>query len=79
MGTDLAGVARATGIAQASLIRTNDEVRAFRGLMGSAKVPVFAQIKVDPEKLPLVLPPREASYLKNRFRISVLGEACLQD
>jgi hypothetical protein len=46
--------------------------------MGTAKAPVFAQIKVDPEKLPLVLPPREASYLKNRFRISVLGEGCLQ-
>jgi thiamine pyrophosphate-dependent acetolactate synthase large subunit-like protein len=78
MGTDLAGVARATGIAQATLARTKEDVRAFKELMGTAKAPVFAQIKVDPEKLPLVLPPREASYLKNRFRISVLGEGCLQ-
>lgn len=39
---------------------------------------MFAQIKVDPEKLPIVLPPREVSYLKNRMRISILGEACLQ-
>ena len=45
--------------------------------MTQSKATLFAQIKVDPEKLPLVLPPREASYLKNRFRISVLGESAL--
>jgi hypothetical protein len=34
---------------------------------------VFAQVKIDSEKLPLVLPPRDGSLLKNRFRAALLG------
>lgn len=77
LGTDLAGVARATGFAGAVQVRTKAELESFRSGLWKSKGPAFAQIKVDPEKLPLVLPPREASYLKNRFRISVLGESAL--
>ncbi|NBS38248.1 MAG: aldehyde dehydrogenase [Betaproteobacteria bacterium] len=40
---------------------------------------LFAQIKIDPEKMPLVLPPRDSTYIKNRMRISILGEAALHD
>ena len=39
---------------------------------------LFAQVKVDPEKLPLVLPPRDGAYLKNRFRVALLGPDALQ-
>lgn len=77
MGTDLAAVARATGIEKSSMVRTGEQLRALCTNLAQAKGTQFAQIKVDPEKLPIVLPPREASYLKNRFRISVLGEAAL--
>lgn len=35
--------------------------------------PLFAQIKVAPEKLPLVLPLRDGTHLKNRFREALLG------
>jgi thiamine pyrophosphate-dependent acetolactate synthase large subunit-like protein len=77
MGTDLAAVARATGIGESSMVRTRDELRALCTSLAQIKGTQFAQIKVDPEKLPIVLPPREASYLKNRFRISVLGESAL--
>ena len=77
MGTDLAAVARATGIAQSSLVRSKIELTNLCTHLAAGKGTQFAQIKVDPEKLPIVLPPREASYLKNRFRISVLGEAAL--
>ena len=41
--------------------------------------PLFAQVKIDAEKLPLVLPPRDATYIKNRFRIAVLGPEALHD
>lgn len=77
LGCDLAAVARATGIENASLVRKQDQLRELCAAMTQSKATLFAQIKVDPEKLPLVLPPREASYLKNRFRISVLGESAL--
>ena len=77
MGTDLAAVARATGIERSSLVRTGEQLRTFCTNLAQIKSTHFAQIKVDPEKLPIVLPPREVSYLKNRFRISVLGEAAL--
>lgn len=78
LGTDLAGVARATGLANAVQVRTTKELDTFKAGLWKTRAPAFAQVKVDPEKLPLVLPPREVAYLKNRFRISVLGEACLQ-
>lgn len=79
MGTDLAAVAVATGIAKSSLVRTRDELKVLCKDLREGKGTRFAQIKVDPEKLPIVLPPREASYLKNRFRVSVLGEQALYD
>ncbi len=77
MGTDLAAVARATGIAKSSLVRTGNELDLLCTHLARTRACQFAQIKVDPEKLPIVLPPREVSYLKNRFRISVLGEESL--
>lgn len=77
MGTDLAAVARATGIERSSLVRTGEQLRAVCMDLAKVKGTQFVQLKVDPEKLPIVLPPREASYIKNRFRISVLGEAAL--
>ena len=77
MGTDLAAVARAAGIARSSLVRTGNELGVLCADLAGSKACQFAQIKVDPEKLPIVLPPREVSYLKNRFRISVLGEQSL--
>jgi hypothetical protein len=39
-----------------------------------AKGPNFAVVKVDAEKIPLVLPPREGALLKARFRRALLGE-----
>ena len=37
--------------------------------------PHFAAVKVDAEKIPLVLPPREGALLKARFRRALLGDA----
>ena len=48
-------------------------------LMGLLAAPLFAQVKIDAEKLPLVLPPRDATHIKNRFRIAVLGPEALHD
>jgi thiamine pyrophosphate-dependent acetolactate synthase large subunit-like protein len=65
-GVDLAGVARACGL---KVFELKDLAKAIH----SAPGPSFAVVKVKPEKIPLVLPPREGSLLKARFRRALLG------
>jgi thiamine pyrophosphate-dependent acetolactate synthase large subunit-like protein len=67
-GVDLAGVAKACGFPAvltltdpSGLTGLGDAVRAGRG-------PLFAVVKVEAEKPPLVVPPRDGTLLKNRFR-----------
>ena len=65
-GIDLNGVAHACGL----------NVVDFKNLPGAihkAPGPHFAVVKVDAEKIPLVLPPREGALLKARFRRALLG------
>jgi hypothetical protein len=66
-------MAKAAGFESVMSVSKEEEVAGLRSAVYEGKGPFFAQVKIDPEKLPLVLPPREGSYLKNRFRISVLG------
>jgi thiamine pyrophosphate-dependent acetolactate synthase large subunit-like protein len=72
-GVNLAGMAKAAGIAQTLMVRTQAEVSRLKKRIYAGEGAVFAQVKVDPEKLPLVLPPRDGSLLKNRFRAALLG------
>ncbi|MBK5103968.1 MAG: aldehyde dehydrogenase [Burkholderiales bacterium] len=72
-GVDLAGMAKAAGIAQTLVVRTQSEVSRLKKRIYAGEGALFAQIKVDPEKLPLVLPPRDGCLLKNRFRAAALG------
>ncbi|MGP1676424.1 MAG: thiamine pyrophosphate-dependent enzyme [Burkholderiales bacterium] len=72
-GVDLAGMAKAAGIAQAYTVRTQAELSQLKKRIYAGEGALFAQIKVDPEKLPLVLPPRDGALLKNRFRAALLG------
>lgn len=78
-GADLAGMARAAGIADARLVRDAAGVLALRDAAHAMAGTLFAQVKVDEASEKLVLPPREASILQARFREAVLGpEAHLQ-
>jgi thiamine pyrophosphate-dependent acetolactate synthase large subunit-like protein len=72
-GVDLAGMAKAAGFAEARLVQTAEEVTALRELVHNGGGPTFAVVKIDPEKLPLVLPPSEGAHLKNRMREAILG------
>jgi thiamine pyrophosphate-dependent acetolactate synthase large subunit-like protein len=72
-GVNLAGMAKAAGIAQTLTVRTQADVLRLKKRICAGGGTVFAQVKVDPEKLPLVLPPRDGSWLKNRFRAALLG------
>jgi len=78
-GVSLSGIARACGIKDCRDVRTMEEVKALRDRIHEKRGSLFAQIKIDPEKMPLVLPPRDSTYIKNRMRISILGEAALHD
>jgi thiamine pyrophosphate-dependent acetolactate synthase large subunit-like protein len=65
-GVDLAAVARACGLRICPL-------ETLRAAIHSEPGPNFAAIKVEAEKIPLVLPPREGALLKARFRRALLG------
>jgi thiamine pyrophosphate-dependent acetolactate synthase large subunit-like protein len=67
-GVDLNTVARGCGLK----ILSGDPQEIRKAVHGQAG-PNFASIKVQAEKLPLVLPPREGSLLKARFRRALLG------
>jgi thiamine pyrophosphate-dependent acetolactate synthase large subunit-like protein len=73
-GVDLAAVARACGFADSRMIRRNAEIAAVRSGVYRGRGPLFFQVKVRPDALPLVLPPRDGAHLKHRFREALLGE-----
>jgi hypothetical protein len=60
-------------------INTMVEVQALRDRIHQGGGSLFAQIKIDPEKIPLVLPPRDSTFIKNRMRVSILGQSALHD
>ena len=72
-GVDLVGMAKAAGFPDTRLVQTTDEVKKLRDAVHNGEGPLFAVVKIDPEKLPLVLPPSEGAHLKNRMREAILG------
>lgn len=78
-GVDLAGMAKAAGFAHALNIDDEAGVARLRDMIYNGDGPLFAQVKIDPEKLQMVLPPREGSFIKNRFRIALLGPNAVYD
>jgi thiamine pyrophosphate-dependent acetolactate synthase large subunit-like protein len=73
-GVDLAAVARGCGFEDSRMIRTQAEVATLRSAIHGGRGPLFAQVKVMAEKLPLVLPPHDGVVLKERFRAAVLAD-----
>ncbi len=74
---DLAEVARACGFGITGTIRDQAGLEDALPAIRSAPGPVFYTIKVRAEPLPFVLPPKDGAYLKDRFRIALLGEAAV--
>jgi thiamine pyrophosphate-dependent acetolactate synthase large subunit-like protein len=72
-GVALDAVAKACGFSVAQTIRDDDEVAAARAALISTRGPVLVVAKITTDPVPLVLPPRDGAYLKNRFRSAVLG------
>jgi thiamine pyrophosphate-dependent acetolactate synthase large subunit-like protein len=73
-GVDLSTIATACGFPSSGMLTTMDQVAALRKAIHGAEGPLFAQVKIAADKLPLVLPPRDGTHLKNRFREALLGK-----
>ncbi len=72
-GVDLAAVALGCRFASARTVRDWKEFESARAELLDGAGPVLVQVKVLPEKLPLVLPPHDGVVLKDRFRRALLG------
>jgi thiamine pyrophosphate-dependent acetolactate synthase large subunit-like protein len=73
MGTDLEEVAKGCGFPHTRTIRETSELDSLRRDIYSLDDLLFAVIKVSPEELPRVLPPRDGAYLTHRMREALLG------
>jgi thiamine pyrophosphate-dependent acetolactate synthase large subunit-like protein len=73
MGVDLAAVAGGCGIRRARTVRQAGELAALRDDLHICDEVVFAVVKIAPEDLPRVLPPRDGPYLAQRLRAALLG------
>jgi thiamine pyrophosphate-dependent acetolactate synthase large subunit-like protein len=73
LGVDLAGVAKAAGFRDAGTLYDSAEVRKWSTRLCTEPGPLFAAIKVTTDRAPLVLPRRDGTALKHRFREALLG------
>ncbi len=72
-GVDLAGMAASAGFTLTATITRTKTLSEFIPKIYRADGPVFCSVKVDDAKLPMVLPERDGSWLKARFRKAVVG------
>jgi thiamine pyrophosphate-dependent acetolactate synthase large subunit-like protein len=76
-GLDLAAVATASGFKETMVARGDSDLAKAATLLREAPGPVLAVLKVDTAKVPLIMPPRDGAYLKDRFREALLGKAAI--
>jgi thiamine pyrophosphate-dependent acetolactate synthase large subunit-like protein len=74
-GVDLGAIAAASGIPVCNTVSDRKSFKSVIPQIQNEVGPLFFNIKVRAEKLPLVLPPKEGAYLKDRFRFALLGKA----
>lgn len=74
-GVDLVAMARGAGFERTMLVTAPGQVDSLRAAIHAGNAPLFALAKVDAGTLPLVLPPRDGTFLQARMREAVLGPA----
>ena len=75
--TDLAALAKASGFVEARQVTDVAQVGEALSLLASGSGPLLVNFKVRAEDLPLVLPPKDGAYLKDRLRLALLGSAAV--
>ena len=73
-GADLAAAAAGLGIETVSTVWDEAGVDAVRNRIHSGQGPSFDVIKIRAEAHDFSLPPKDGAYLKDRFRVAVLGK-----
>ena len=73
MGADLVAIAAGCGIRQTRTVRDAPAVAALREDIHTLPGLLFSVVKVSPESLPRVLPPRDGTYLTHRMRAALLS------
>ena len=71
--TDLAAIAEASGIKSVRSVKNTEEAEDLKSFLFNEPGPVVAVAKIKYEKLKFVLPSSSGSFLKDRFRTSLLG------
>ena len=77
-GVDLAGIAKAAGFAHTFRVEDEATFATVLATLRAGKGPVFAAIKISDHQDPMVLPPRDGTLIKHRFRERLLGAAALK-
>jgi thiamine pyrophosphate-dependent acetolactate synthase large subunit-like protein len=72
-GVDLAGMAKAAGFASAGTLWGASQLKTWIPRFYRVNGPVFATIKVTTAHAPMVLPLRDGTAIKHRFRHALLG------
>jgi thiamine pyrophosphate-dependent acetolactate synthase large subunit-like protein len=72
LGTDLVAVAKGFGIAQAFSVEDAEQVSAIARRSNARDGTTFARVFIEANEPPRALPPRDGTFIKNRFR-SALG------
>jgi len=76
-GIDFSAIAAAAGFARTRVLRTMKGVEALtEELKTPAQGPRLFVLKITAENLPRSLPPRDATYVKNRFRAQLGLATC---
>jgi phosphonopyruvate decarboxylase len=71
LGTDLVAVARGCGIADAFAIDSLDQVGELAQRVDSREGVVLARVLIEADEAPRTFPPRDGSFVKNRFRAAL--------
>ena len=73
-GVDLPAMARAAGFRAAGTLYSAAQLKSWIPKLYRQPGPVFASVKVTTRDAPKVLPLRDGTALKNRFRQALLGD-----
>jgi phosphonopyruvate decarboxylase len=71
LGTDLVAVAKGFGIADAFAVEKDDGCAEIAQRARGRKGTTFAQVFIEADEPPRALPPRDGTYIKNRFRAAL--------
>jgi hypothetical protein len=66
-------MAKAAGFPMTATVYTRSELREWAPRIRNDEGPLFVTIKVTTDEIPLVLPRRDGTALKHRFREALLG------